>query len=343
MRVVSLMCLILVVLIAPIQAMAQASMASAASILMYHRFGESALPSTNIRIEQLEAHIALLTSGPYTVLPLDEVVVALQYGTPLPPNTVVITIDDAYRSFVTEGWPRFKAAGLPVTWFLNTAAVGTGAPGAPSWDDVRRLRDEGVTFGGHSHAHPHLPALSAAEQEADIDRSLDLFEQELGLRPKTFAYPYGEADRTAMDLMAAKGFVAAFGQHSGVAWGGDNRWYLPRFALNEQYGAADRFRRVIDALPLPATDVVPSTPTLRGNPPLFGFTVTQPDLPLADIACYGPSGKLATQILGPRVEVRMDAALPPGRARINCTLPGPRAADGTLRWHWRGTQFVVLP
>lgn len=343
MRVVSLICLILAVLITPIQVKAQASMASAASILMYHRFGEGNLPSTNIRIEQLEAHIALLTSGPYTVLPLDEVVLALRYGTPLPPYTVVITVDDAYRSFVTEGWPRFKAAGLPVTWFLNTAAVGTGAPGAPTWDEVRRLRDEGVTFGGHSHAHPHLPTLDAQEQEADIDRSLALFEQELGLRPKTFAYPYGEADRATMDLIAAKGFTAAFGQHSGVAWGGDDRWYLPRFALNERYGAPDRFRRVIDALPLPATDVVPASPVVRGAPPLYGFTVTQPDLTLADIACYGPSGKLPTQIQGPHVEVRMGAARTPGRTRINCTLPGPRAADGALRWHWRGTQFVVLP
>lgn len=347
MRVVSLMCLILAVLITPIQVKAQASMASAASILMYHRFGEGKLPSTNIRIEQLEAHIALLTSGPYTVLPLDEVVVALQYGTPLPPNAVVITVDDAYRSFVTEGWPRFKAAGLPVTWFLNTAAVKSGAVGtgggAPTWDEVRRLRDEGVTFGVHSHAHPHLPTLTPQEQEADLDRALALFEQELGLRPKTFAYPYGEADRAAMDLMAAKGFVAAFGQHSGVAWGGDDRWYLPRFALNEQYGAPDRFRRVIDALPLPATDVVPTSPVVRGTSPVYGFTVTQPDLPLDRIACYGPSGKLAAQIVGPRVEVRMGVTPPPGRTRINCTLPGPRTADGIQRWHWRGTQFVVLP
>ena len=29
----------------------------AATVLMYHRFGESAFPSTNIRIKQFEAHL----------------------------------------------------------------------------------------------------------------------------------------------------------------------------------------------------------------------------------------------------------------------------------------------
>ncbi|MFA7428918.1 MAG: polysaccharide deacetylase family protein [Rhodospirillaceae bacterium] len=343
MRVVSLMCLILAVLATPLQVKAQASMAASAPILMYHRFGEDTIPSTNIRIDQLEAHIALLKSGGYNVVPLDEVVAALHFGTPLPPYTVAITVDDAYRSFVTEGWPRFKAAGLPVTWFLNTADVGTGAPGSPTWDEVRRLRDEGVTFGGHSHAHPALPSLSPAQQEADIDRSLAVFEQELGLRPKTFAYPYGEADAAIMALIERKGFTAAFGEHSGVAWADDNKWWLPRFALNEQYGALDRFRQVIDALPLPTDNVVPVDPTVaKGTPAVFAFTVRDPALPATSVACFGPSGALKVERTGQRVEVRLPA-LDLGRSRVNCTLPGPRAADGKLRWHWRGTQFVVLP
>ena len=41
-----------------------------AVIVMYHRFGESALPSTNIRLDQFAAHLAELTSGGYNVMPL---------------------------------------------------------------------------------------------------------------------------------------------------------------------------------------------------------------------------------------------------------------------------------
>ncbi|MEE1569760.1 MAG: hypothetical protein V1255_07605, partial [Alphaproteobacteria bacterium] len=36
---------------------------TSAVVLMYHRLGEDSLPSTNIRINQFESHIAELSSG----------------------------------------------------------------------------------------------------------------------------------------------------------------------------------------------------------------------------------------------------------------------------------------
>ena len=54
--------------------------ADSAAILMYHRFGENSFPSTNIRLEQFDAHIAELASGPYTVLPVTEIVAAIREG-----------------------------------------------------------------------------------------------------------------------------------------------------------------------------------------------------------------------------------------------------------------------
>lgn len=341
---------ILVILLAllvlwPLPSRAQAPMDSAAVVLMYHRFGEDSLPSTNIRLEQLDAHIKELKDGGYHVLPLPEVVAALRAGRPLPPRTVAITVDDAYASFVKEGWPRFKKAGLPVTWFVNTEPVEKGFSGAPTWDDIRRLRDEGVTIGAHSHAHPSLPALGAEERAADLEHALAVFERELGARPTLFAYPYGEANRDVMTLAGRLGFEVAFGQHSGVAWAGDDRWYLPRFAMNETYGAFDRFRRIVNALPLPATAVEPADPTLTdaNTPPTFAFTVSDLALRLDAMTCFGPDGAVTPEIAGRHVAVRLTKALPAGRTRVNCTLPGPLGEDRTLRWHWRGTLFLVLP
>ncbi len=77
--------------------LAQSAGGASAVILIYHRFGEDKFPSTNTRLVQFEAHITELTSGPYTVLPLPQVVDALLAGTPLPDRTVAIYIDDAYR------------------------------------------------------------------------------------------------------------------------------------------------------------------------------------------------------------------------------------------------------
>ena len=49
------------------QASAQENMRDSATVLMYHRFGESRYPSTNISLEQFDAHIAHLSSGAYNV------------------------------------------------------------------------------------------------------------------------------------------------------------------------------------------------------------------------------------------------------------------------------------
>ncbi len=69
-----------------------------AVILIYHRFGESRYPSTNIRLEQFEAHIEMLQKGGFSVLPLADIADALEGGGTLPDRAVAITIDDAFRS-----------------------------------------------------------------------------------------------------------------------------------------------------------------------------------------------------------------------------------------------------
>ena len=113
-------------------------------VLMYHRFGESDLPSTNIRLEQFEAHLAELQSGGYTVMPLDDMVRAWRAGTPLPDRAVAITIDDAFRSIYTHAWPRLRAAGFPFTVFVATDPVDQRNPNYMTWDQLRELTNEPV-------------------------------------------------------------------------------------------------------------------------------------------------------------------------------------------------------
>ncbi len=97
-----------------------------AVVVIYHRFGEDTLPSTNISLDQFEAHLRLLQDGNYNVVPLEEVVIALRDGTALPDRTIAITIDDTFRSIYTEAFPRFQVAGFPFTVFVNTDSVDSG-------------------------------------------------------------------------------------------------------------------------------------------------------------------------------------------------------------------------
>lgn len=311
--------------------------AESAVVVMYHRFGESAHPSTNIRLDQFDAHLEELQSGAYTVLSVPEILATLHAGRPLPERTVGITIDDAYLSVYNEAWPRLRRAGFPFTLFVATDAIDRKFASYMSWEQIRDLRDNGVTIGSQTASHLHMPANRDARNREDIRLSNERFRQELGAVPTLFAYPFGEASVSIQKIVQEAGFTDAFGQHSGALHTSSDRYYMPRFALNENFGDLKRFKLVANALPVPHTELSPLNPTLTKNPPLFGFTLTKEAGQLRGLTCYaGDQGKLRMERLGPRVEVRLARNLSAGRARINCTAPGP---DG--RWRWLGMLYYV--
>ena len=99
----------------PATAQTAEPMRDSATVIMYHRFGEGRYPSTNISMEMFKEHLALLTNGDYTILPLPKIVETLKSGQLLPDRTVGISIDDAYLSVYENAWPLLKAASLPFT------------------------------------------------------------------------------------------------------------------------------------------------------------------------------------------------------------------------------------
>lgn len=307
-----------------------------AVVVMYHRFGEGAFPATSIRLDQFDAHLAELRQGGYTVLPLTEIVAALQAGRPLPERTVAITIDDAWASVYREAWPRLRKAGFPFTVFVSTDDVDHRLPDHMTWEQIRELAASGISIGSQGAAHLHMAAESPEANAADLERASRRLFEELGEPPGLFAWPYGEASAAAMDGLAKAGVAIAFGQHSGVLQAGANMLYLPRFPLNEAFGDGERFRTVVRGRPLPVSDLTPADPLLAANPPAFGFTVADDVDGLERIACYtSHEGRMTIERLGRRVEARAATPFPAGRGRINCTLP-----DGG-DWRWMGYQYYV--
>ena len=69
-----------------------------ASLIMYHRFGDSRYPSTNIKKEQFLKHINELIKPKYNVIDIEEAYLAINNVKPTKDRSVVITIDDAYSS-----------------------------------------------------------------------------------------------------------------------------------------------------------------------------------------------------------------------------------------------------
>jgi len=315
---------------------------NSAVVLLYHRFGEDKYPSTNIRIPQLESQIAQLKAGGYHFMTASAAVETLKSDSKFPARTIILTVDDAYKSFAQNGWPLLKAAGIPATLFMATDPVDEQHSNYMSWHDVRRLQSEGVEIGHHTASHLHMVAAGMENALNDVRRASERFEAELGAVPKIFAYPYGEYDKSMAAAVQGEGFEAAFAQYSGPIAPWHNLFSLPRFPVNERYGDEARFKLISQTLALPVGDLLPDNPLLNNanNPPLLGFTVEAEIRGLRAMACY-PShlGKAADLnfVTPRRIEVRFTKPFPKGRNRINCTMPA-----GGGRWYWFG-QFYLVP
>ncbi|MGE5145206.1 MAG: polysaccharide deacetylase family protein [Candidatus Eiseniibacteriota bacterium] len=312
--------------------------AESAVILAYHRFGERGTPDTNTTVAQFEAQLAELRRGGYHVLPIAEILKAIQEKKPLPDRAVGISIDVAFRSVYQVAWPRLKAAGFPFTLFIDVRPLDGKYKGYMSWDEVKALAKAGVTIGNQTLNHKRLLTLDAVARRAEIEGAAERIAAETGRKPTLFAYPYGEYDKAIRDQVAAMGFAGAFGTQGGVIYPGADRFALPRMYMNEAYGSVDRLRLVASALPLPATHILPADPVIKANPPTLGFTVDPGIEPLDRIACYAAGqGRVTLTHPAPRrVEAKLARPLPPGRWRINCTMPA-----GHGRWRWLGALFIV--
>jgi peptidoglycan/xylan/chitin deacetylase (PgdA/CDA1 family) len=123
-----------------------------------------------------------------------------------------------YQDFADAAWPLLKRYGFTATVFLATDHVGGRAQwdsaygeAAPlmSWDTVRRLKKEGVSFGSHSCSHRTLTSLSPADLNKEVGVSRQIFAAELGVAPKGFCFPYTDFSPAVIDAVKSTGYSYA--------------------------------------------------------------------------------------------------------------------------------------
>jgi len=157
--------------------------------LMYHRFNEDKYPSTNIKMDIFKKQINIIKDKKYSFEnPKD---FDLNFNNPKTKKKVLITIDDAFSSFYNHAWPYLKENKIPFILFVSTEPVGKN--GYMSWEQIKEIEKEKFAFiGNHSHSHDYLLDLTFENFKKDINKSIEIFEKELGYNPIFFSYPFGE-------------------------------------------------------------------------------------------------------------------------------------------------------
>ncbi len=258
---------------------------------IYHRFDESRYPSTNISSKILIQQLEELKRQQLEVISLGEVSRRLEAGGELPEHAAALSIDDAFRS-TAVAFPIFRKYGFPVTLFVNTSAVGSA--GYLSWDELKKLQDEGVEIGNHTSSHDYLVELKTGETfpqwqkrvRADIEKAQAAFEKHLGRRPELFVYPYGEYSPEVVAIVKSLGFKAAYAQQSGVISNAWDRYILPRFPMGGPFATLEGFKTKLAMQPLPVTAVEPFDPVVKENPPVLTFKFGGPQVKPAQFNCF---------------------------------------------------------
>jgi len=304
---------------------------------MYHRFDENKYPSTNIKMEVFVEQIEMIKNANYEFYDIQEFID--NFNQPKNKKKILITIDDAFSSFYEIAWPFLKENRIPFILFVSTEPVGN--KGYMTWDQIREIEQESYGYiGHHSHTHDYLIEKSEEDFIKDIEMASKIFLKELGYVPNLFSYPFGEYSKFMKDYIS-ENFSFAFGQHSGVIDLNKDKYELPRFPINENYGELDRFKSIINFFPLEFKNLIPEEKKLtnKNNPPEFEVEFFENQKNLNNINCYSNEGntwaKSNTNFLNNKLTIKFRDTFAPRRGRVNCSL------NDNGKWRWFGVQFVV--
>lgn len=191
-------------------------------ILCYHRFGNGCPSPLCVPTDIFERQMKYLKDNGYHVIHPKQLLAFLHFREPLPKKSVMITIDDGYRSVYEYAYPILRKYGYPATLFIYTNYVGVSKQSI-TWRQLRELKANGFTIGSHTIDHSDLSKQDDVESKEaylkrlrrEIEQSKQIIDRKLNQDTFFFAYPFGRANYSAMLMTRKAGYRMAVTVHRG--------------------------------------------------------------------------------------------------------------------------------
>jgi peptidoglycan/xylan/chitin deacetylase (PgdA/CDA1 family) len=171
-------------------------------VLAYHRVGAGSDSEVDLPLDTFRRQMEWL-AGTGLVVSLDEALTDLVADEPPPQDRIVVTFDDGTPDLVDNALPVLAELRIPATLYVATGHVESGSS---FWDDgtvmtwgaLAELRDSGWwSLASHGHDHRLFDRISAQEAAGDLERSIALLGERLGVEAVDFAYPKALAPTSA--------------------------------------------------------------------------------------------------------------------------------------------------
>jgi peptidoglycan/xylan/chitin deacetylase (PgdA/CDA1 family) len=127
----------------------------------------------------------------------------------------VVTFDDGRACDYEIAYPMLLAAGLPATFFVNTATI--DRPGHLTWSQLKEMKRAGMSVQSHSHDHTDLARLTATQLDDQLRRSKTAIEDHLGSEVTLLALPYGSVGANTLTAARRAGYRALCSSGGGLA------------------------------------------------------------------------------------------------------------------------------
>ncbi len=165
--------------------------------------------------EQFQRHAELLLAAGFRFVTVETLAALISDGTP-PPGLATVSFDDGMQSTFTTAFPIMQRLGLPGTVYVTVGLIGGQNPWVrgPSGkmlteEQVRQLSATGWEIGAHTMTHPDLATMELDKCMREMRDSRVALERLVGKQVRTFAYPFGSYNQTAVRAAREVGFVAA--------------------------------------------------------------------------------------------------------------------------------------
>ena len=183
-------------------------------VLSYHRFTRNKKSKNRMVVTQaaFEAQMRYLKNNGYNVVTLSQFYAFLGFKDQIPKKSVVITIDDGFRSAFDVAYPILKKFGYPATFFLYTGIV--GSKDAMNWKQVQTLKQNGFDVQSQTRTHRDMSKLLKGEDfksyisrlEKEITLAQKNIRDKIAITPIFMAYPYGKWNHLVIALLKKHGF-----------------------------------------------------------------------------------------------------------------------------------------
>jgi len=185
-------------------------------ILTYHRFAEDCTSPLCMPAKTFELQVRYLKENGYHVITAQELYSFLGYRQGLPQKSVLITMDDGYRSVYNIAYPILKKYGYTATLFIYTSFVGVSKM-AITWDQLKEMQTNGFTIGSHTIYHSDLTKPKDAETEQEyiarvkeeLHGSKKIIDKKLSQDTYFLAYPFGYYDQQSIQIAREAGYKIA--------------------------------------------------------------------------------------------------------------------------------------